>query len=165
VCNPRYNPTEAGLPKINVYLPDDLADEVKAHDLPVSAICQAALRKEIEKVKTKEQTGMEEIQVEIGDPRDVGATVTASFIGRWLVEPDSDDTRTGLVDQGYDAGAYWGVALTKRGRIAVYTAHCNDGWPAELHDFDTLDEAELPDDILAMAKGELGEEYVIRLDI
>lgn len=32
------------MPKINVYLPDDLAATVKAADLPVSAICQKALR-------------------------------------------------------------------------------------------------------------------------
>ena len=30
------------MPKINVYLPDDLAAAVKAADLPVSAICQKA---------------------------------------------------------------------------------------------------------------------------
>lgn len=32
------------MPKINVYLPDDLAAEVRQRALPVSAICQAALR-------------------------------------------------------------------------------------------------------------------------
>jgi ATP-dependent Clp protease ATP-binding subunit ClpC len=31
------------MPKINVYLPDDLAEAVKEADMPVSAICQAAL--------------------------------------------------------------------------------------------------------------------------
>ena len=30
-------------PKINVYLPDDLAAEVKAAGIPVSAVCQQAL--------------------------------------------------------------------------------------------------------------------------
>ncbi len=30
-------------PKINVYLPDDLANEVKASGIPVSAVCQQAL--------------------------------------------------------------------------------------------------------------------------
>jgi hypothetical protein len=30
-------------PKINVYLPDDLADQVKAAGIPVSAVCQQAL--------------------------------------------------------------------------------------------------------------------------
>ena len=30
-------------PKINVYLPDELASEVKAAGIPVSAVCQQAL--------------------------------------------------------------------------------------------------------------------------
>jgi len=33
----------ASVPKINVYLPDDLAAEVKASGIPVSAVCQHAL--------------------------------------------------------------------------------------------------------------------------
>lgn len=38
------------MPKINVYLPDDLATAVKAADLPVSAICQKALAEAVEVV-------------------------------------------------------------------------------------------------------------------
>jgi ATP-dependent Clp protease ATP-binding subunit ClpC len=34
---------EAAMPKINVYLPDDLAEAVKEAGMPVSAICQATL--------------------------------------------------------------------------------------------------------------------------
>jgi hypothetical protein len=68
---------------------------------------------------------------------------------------------------GYDAGAYCGVALTKRGRIAVYMAHCNEGWPAELRDFDSLDEAAkiVPEDILAEAAEAMGQERVVWRDI
>jgi ATP-dependent Clp protease ATP-binding subunit ClpC len=40
------------MPKINVYLPDDLAAAVKAADLPVSAICQKALREAVALVST-----------------------------------------------------------------------------------------------------------------
>ena len=40
------------MPKINVYLPDDLAAAVKAADLPVSAICQKALTEAVEAVGT-----------------------------------------------------------------------------------------------------------------
>ena len=49
---------------------------------------------------------MEEITVEVGEP-----SLSVGFTGRWLVEPDSDATRTG--EGGHDAGAYWGIALTK----------------------------------------------------
>jgi ATP-dependent Clp protease ATP-binding subunit ClpA len=38
------------MPKINVYLPDDLAAAVKDADLPVSAICQTALQKAVREV-------------------------------------------------------------------------------------------------------------------
>jgi ATP-dependent Clp protease ATP-binding subunit ClpA len=38
------------MPKINVYLPDDLADSVKEMGLPVSAICQRALEQSVKRV-------------------------------------------------------------------------------------------------------------------
>jgi post-segregation antitoxin (ccd killing protein) len=43
------------MPKINVYLPDDLATEVKARNIPVSRIAQQALREEVERMRTIEQ--------------------------------------------------------------------------------------------------------------
>jgi ATP-dependent Clp protease ATP-binding subunit ClpC len=50
-----YNPSrgykEEGLPKINVYLPDDLATAVRAADIPVSAICQKALADAVQTVQ------------------------------------------------------------------------------------------------------------------
>lgn len=105
-----------------------------------------------------DEDDLEEIQVTTGE-----AHRTEAFAGRWLVEPDPDGTRTS--EEGYDHGAYWGVALTKRGSIAVYTAHCNDGWPATLEVFATLDAAELPEDIKADAAAALGREHVIYRDI
>ena len=39
-------------PKINVYLPDDLAHEVKASGIPVSAICQQALADAVAQTQT-----------------------------------------------------------------------------------------------------------------
>ena len=63
------------------------------------------------------------------------------FRGRWLVEPDPVKTRAGL-----DKGTYWGVALTKRGRIAVYRAHVDQERPASLAGYDTLDNA-IADDL------------------
>jgi len=103
---------------------------------------------------------LEKITVEVGDP-----PLTKGFVGRWLVGPDPDATRTGL--EGHDAGAYWGIALTRRGRVAVYVAHCNGRWPAQLTDFDDLDQAgrEVPADIIARAAAELGEQRVLWRDI
>jgi hypothetical protein len=100
------------------------------------------------------------IRVEIGDPN-----IPVEFDGMWLVEPDRDETRTG--EDGYDAGAYYGVALTGRGRIAVYIAHINERWAARLEDFDSFDQAAsvTPPDILALAAKELGMTRPIRRDI
>ncbi|HEY2877012.1 type II toxin-antitoxin system CcdA family antitoxin, partial [Nocardioides sp.] len=39
-------------PKINVYLPDDLATEVKASGIPVSAVCQQALADAVAQAQT-----------------------------------------------------------------------------------------------------------------
>lgn len=75
------------------------------------------------------------------------------FRGRWLVEPDPD-LRTAA--DGFDAGAYFGVAQTAKGNIAVYVAHCNERWPAQLNAFKSLDQAELPADIDAVARAALG---------
>lgn len=38
------------MPKVNVYLPDELAAEAKAAGLPLSPICQLAIRKELDEL-------------------------------------------------------------------------------------------------------------------
>jgi ATP-dependent Clp protease ATP-binding subunit ClpC len=43
------------MPKINVYLPDDLAEAVKDADLPVSAVCQRALEQAVLRVTAVRQ--------------------------------------------------------------------------------------------------------------
>lgn len=229
---------------MNISVPDQLAKEVRQRDLPISAICQRALREEISKVRAVEETvdikvlpagagsnpdphswpdftpkmphlvygrhpqygdgwtlwskldlgpddhpddyfipggpgdvlhaldsarrrlhlareGAEAITVEIGEP-----ATTVGFKGHWLVEPDADRTRTG--QEGPDAGAYWGVALTRRGRIAVVRAHCNEVWPTSLRDYETLNdavEAGLPADFAAHAAAALGEDFILWRDI
>jgi hypothetical protein len=107
-----------------------------------------------------QQVDLKEIVVEVGNPE-----IATGFTGRWLVEPDTDDSRTS--EEGWDAGLCWGLALTKRGRIAVYTAHCDGDWPAELHDYDNLSDAadDVPADILARATTQLGERRVVWRDI
>lgn len=45
------------MPKINVYLPDDLADSVKEIGLPVSAICQRALEQSVKRVSAIRTVG------------------------------------------------------------------------------------------------------------
>ncbi|WP_131738216.1 Clp protease N-terminal domain-containing protein [Actinomadura roseirufa] len=44
------------MPKINVYLPDDLAEAVKDAGVPVSAICQRALEQAVRRITTIRET-------------------------------------------------------------------------------------------------------------
>lgn len=105
--------------------------------------------------------GMSEITVDVGERR-----LPTSFVGRWLVGPDPDESRTDM--EFHDAGAYYGVAQTAGGRIAVYVAHCNDLWAPNLKVYECLEDAEfdkIPADILVLAARELGEDRSVKLDI
>src|SRR5438067_7206172 len=44
------------MPKVNVYLPDELAEAVKDAQLPVSAVCQAALERAVRDVTSVRAT-------------------------------------------------------------------------------------------------------------
>jgi hypothetical protein len=113
-------------------------------------------------LRARESEGppLTDIVVEVGDPWQ-----TVGFRGRWLVRPDEDGTRS--VEDPADRDAYWGVALTARGRIAVFVAHRDHRWPARLEDYDSLlaAGANLPNDIRAMAARALGEDQVVWRDI
>jgi hypothetical protein len=86
-----------------------------------------------------------------------------TFWGRWLIEPDPEKTRSALPQA--PAGAYYGVAQTRRGRIAVYMTMASAQFPSKLDDYDTLDDAQLPDDIKDRAAAALGFREVIHRDI
>jgi ATP-dependent Clp protease ATP-binding subunit ClpC len=49
------------MPKINVYLPDDLADAVRESGVPVSAVCQRALEHAVRQVTAVRQTVLGEL--------------------------------------------------------------------------------------------------------
>jgi len=46
------------MPKINVYLPDDLAEAVRGAGIPVSAVCQRALEQAVRRVTAIRQTAL-----------------------------------------------------------------------------------------------------------
>jgi post-segregation antitoxin (ccd killing protein) len=47
-----YPPTpEGAMPKVSVYLPDDLAKEVRSLEIPLSPVCQRALREEVARMR------------------------------------------------------------------------------------------------------------------
>lgn len=64
------------MPKINVYLPDDLAEAVRDSGLPVSAICQRALEEAVRRVTMIRQTALGDLDAE------QLAAMLPSFTGR-----------------------------------------------------------------------------------
>ena len=53
------------MPKINVYLPDELAEAVREAGVPVSAICQRALEQAVRRITAIRQTALTDL--ELGD--------------------------------------------------------------------------------------------------
>ena len=136
---------------MTVYVPDDLAAEVKAElgDSNVSAICQAALRAELDRVRARAQITKEGFsRVEVFDKakgRDV------AFQGREIAG----------ITFGYEGSeTAW---LTPKGNIAVYNSVSE-----YLSVYDSFDDFTADDqntDLLAQAAEALGEKYTEDLDI
>lgn len=127
----------------------------------VSQLATDGLRATLPPTNPADDPDMEEIRVLVGDEE---RSHEEAFIGRWLV-PYGEDSATG--EENYMASARWGVALTKRGSIAVFTS-ASYGEPGTLDVYDSLDDAESgehPADILAEAAAELGQSRPIWRDI
>jgi hypothetical protein len=142
---------------MTIYLPDDLAAEVKAElgDANVSGICQAALRDELHRVRARAKATeglLERIEV-WDDPRGHKVAFEGREIGREDFGTDGEVT----------------AFLTPKGAIAVY----NDMGPGRLHVYDEF--AAFAEDVqenwrggrdlLAQVADALAEEYVEELDI
>lgn len=139
-----------GSVRMNISVPDELAEQVRTLKIPISETCQRALRDAVESALLRETSDMQEITVEVGHP-----AVKVSFVGRWLLEPHPEATLAGL------GGMYFGVALTKRGRIAVFGAHAAGVLDPFLKDYDSVDEAAkagVPESIIAIARDALTTE-------
>jgi ATP-dependent Clp protease ATP-binding subunit ClpC len=102
------------MPKVNVYLPDDLADAVKDAGLPVSAICQRALELAVRRVTAVRETAA-------GPYRDLveGAAVT-EFTGRVMDILDAARTATAAADVSVlDSGYLLRAMVSDRDSMAV----------------------------------------------
>jgi post-segregation antitoxin (ccd killing protein) len=58
------------MPRVQVYLPDDLHEELKRRGLPASELLQIALRAELERQDALDATAsyLEELAAELGEP-------------------------------------------------------------------------------------------------
>ncbi len=153
--------------KVTIYLPDDLAERVRAAGVSMSPVCQAALEKEVKHVTNVAELHkqMGRIEVNLRRPNgEEGEEYMAAFTGRWLVEPSDDNRYT-----ENDNGAACGIAVTGKDQIAVYTWHVNGGWGPALEIFDSLGDAQrrsdMSEEFLAQAAEEMGEDFVSELDI
>jgi hypothetical protein len=128
----------------------------------VSGLIADALRRYVDEEKRREQ-GMGKIDLDLSRGK-IARKVW--FEGRWLVEPDEDKTRP--ADPAGEAGFYYGVALTKRGNIAVYINSIKPGGDPRLDTYPSLDAAAvegLPEDIYEKAEAVMDRDFVEELDI
>ena len=58
------------MPRVQVYLPDDLHEELKQRGLPASELLQIALRAELERQDALDETAryLDELVAEVGEP-------------------------------------------------------------------------------------------------
>ncbi|MEV7626686.1 Clp protease N-terminal domain-containing protein [Actinoplanes sp. NPDC089786] len=107
------------MPKINVYLPDDLADAVRDAGLPVSAICQRALELAVRRITTIRQTVLTAISdEELGNQL---TSFTARAITVLKLARDAADGQIGTTQllQGMaDEGANMAVAILQSMEIS-----------------------------------------------
>lgn len=63
--------------KTSIYLPDDLAADIKRYEISISAVAQRALREEVERMKLAEEAPREEIVALLLDSNWDGDLATA----------------------------------------------------------------------------------------
>ncbi len=58
------------MPRVQVYLPEDLYDELKQRGLPASELLQVAVRAEVERLNalTETEQYLDELEAEVGEP-------------------------------------------------------------------------------------------------
>ena len=104
-----------------------------------------------------------------------------TFWGRWVIQPDPetlypDRDPTGVPGARSNRSVYYGIAQTRRGRIAVYRGKGyppiteeqiakDPCWEGQLDDYDTLADAQLPPDIKRQAAAALNVRDIVHRDI
>ena len=72
------------MPRVQVYLPEDLHDELKQRGLPASELLQVAVRAEVERQEALEETDryLEELAAEVGEPSRRQQSVADAIVRR-----------------------------------------------------------------------------------
>ncbi|MEV8634986.1 Clp protease N-terminal domain-containing protein [Streptosporangium sp. NPDC051023] len=74
------------MPKINVYLPDELAEAVKVAGVPVSAVCQRALEQAVRRITAIRETGLSAPDLDDQSARFANFTPRARTVIKLAVE-------------------------------------------------------------------------------
>jgi len=129
------------MPKINVYLPDELAEAVKEAGVPVSAVCQRALEQAVRRVTAIRETVLSDLDLD----RPTGALTHLTARTRTVLKLAADQAR-------------------QSGAPAVGTRHLLSGMLAEgtnlaLHVLRAMDidPAQVRGDLARRPPGEAGE--------
>ena len=113
------------MPRMQVYLPDDLYDEVKSRKLPASELLQEAVRAELERQRALEETDayLAELDAELGPPaaeEQARAELLAKGADRsaWTATKDP-------ASRGADGDVVWS-AQEQRGYMRMHGLAKND---------------------------------------
>jgi ATP-dependent Clp protease ATP-binding subunit ClpC len=115
------------MPKINVYLSDDLAEAVKDTGLPVSAVCQRALEQAVRRV-----TGMREIAAWRGGDR-LGGAEASEFTARVLTIMETAQAEAAADGvRALDSGHLLGAIVADQDSMAVRVLAALDITPGQV---------------------------------
>jgi ATP-dependent Clp protease ATP-binding subunit ClpA len=114
------------VPKINVYLPDDLAEAVKAAGVPVSAICQRALEQAVRRVTAIRETVLGDLDDAALAARLPHFTARVRTVLRLAAENAED------AENAVGTGHLLGGVLTEGGNLAVRVLRAIDIEPTQV---------------------------------
>ncbi|MFC7546604.1 Clp protease N-terminal domain-containing protein [Plantactinospora sp. GCM10030261] len=118
------------MPKINVYLPDDLAEAVKEAGVPVSAVCQRALEQAVRRITAIRQTAAGSLGVEDLADRLPAFTERALTSVQLAIERARTDAgeRPPVVGTGHLLGGL----IAEGGNLALHVLRAIDIDPAQV---------------------------------
>ena len=160
------------MPNRTIYIRDaDRALWEKAEQLAgnsLSRLLADAVRTYVKLEEQREATRADRAERIVVDTHDAqGRLMRKAFVGRWLVR----NARKDMAETAWSEYCRYSVALTRGGRFAVLvTTTPLDPKADEMSDLKVYDSwAEMnehtPQGVVATVAAELGEEYVIELDI
>ncbi|MCP3804401.1 ATP-dependent Clp protease ATP-binding subunit [Allokutzneria sp. A3M-2-11 16] len=117
------------MPKINVYLPDELAEAVKETGVPVSAICQRALEQSVRRVTAIRETALGDLKGD--DPTARMGLARYTDRAREAVRLGIDRARR-AGSESVDSEHLLGGVLAEGGNLALHVLRAVDIAPEQL---------------------------------